>query len=184
MTLDQNNRSTLPALVVQGRVVFPGVATPVPTGSARSKLAELVGQDRAQVILVMAKPGSTAATLDDFYPTALLGEVMQVTVTSGKQTALVRGLERRRLVGLTQVTPFLMAEVEPVISLATWAEAPEIRDCPAISDHAVATAMAIHANPKIADPILRRVAADLTICIPLGRYAAALPRTCLYHALC
>jgi hypothetical protein len=61
------------------------------------------------------------------------------------------------------------ADVEPVISSAAWAAAPRPTDGPAIKDQAMAAATAIQADPRITEPILRRVAAVLTISDPLGR---------------
>jgi ATP-dependent Lon protease len=127
MDFNKTAVQTLPVLPLRNLVLFPGVVLPVDVGRAGSlKLVEdVVKRQPSHVMIATQKdPQIEDPTPDDLHAIGVEAEVLKVVkLSETRVTVVIRGLERRRLGVFSQVVPYLMADVHPV--LETNAESPE-----------------------------------------------------------
>lgn len=119
----------LPVLPLPEAVVFPRVRQPLlfGRGSALRLLESL--QPESLVVLVAQRSAEVASpSLADLFPVGTLARVLHVSHIEEDDeslTVLVEGLQRVRLVSVTQREPFLKALVEPVDEHEPPADDPE-----------------------------------------------------------
>jgi ATP-dependent Lon protease len=109
----------VPVLPLRNLVLFPGVVMPIDVGRAGSlKLVEdVIKRQPARLLVATQKdPSVEEPSPDDLHAIGVLAEVLKVVrVSESRVTLVVRGVERRRLGVFSQVTPYLAADVHPVV---------------------------------------------------------------------
>jgi len=111
----------LPVLPVRDVVVYPGVTVPLTVGRRRSVAAlEAAGHNGFLLVIAQRDPATEEPGLEDLYETASIVRVMRIVDArrEGKQ-ALVVGVARARVQGLTSVEPAMRVRFEPIVEVAT-----------------------------------------------------------------
>jgi ATP-dependent Lon protease len=120
-TTQEPGVSTLPVLPLRNLVLFPGVVLPVDVGRPGSlKLVEdVVRHQPARLLIATQKdPQVEEPRPEDLYEIGVEAEVLKVVkLSEGRVTVVIRGLERRRVGAFAHVTPYLAADVHPVIEV-------------------------------------------------------------------
>jgi ATP-dependent Lon protease len=122
MTTSENK--TLPLLSLRNLVLFPGAVMPVEIGRASSlKLVESLPGKGARLLVGTQKDADIEEPKGaDLYGICVEGEIVRIVkAAESRITAVLRGVERRRITGFVQENPFLLASYEP---------APELRKDP------------------------------------------------------
>lgn len=107
--------SELPILPIRDNVYFPQMLAPVLVGRERSlKATETALETHKQMLMIAQRDISVEEPeQQDLYSVGIVAEVVQVLqVPDGTLRVVFRGLERARLVQITQTEPFLMARIE------------------------------------------------------------------------
>src|SRR5262245_24457677 len=118
MTTD--NPRTLPLLSLRNLVLFPGAVMPVEIGRQSSlRLIEALGGKGARVLVGTQKDADIEEPAGaDLYTICVEGEVVRIVkAAENRVTAVLRGVERRRVVGFTQEKPYLLASYEPLVEI-------------------------------------------------------------------
>src|SRR3954453_21010327 len=118
--MSTENAKTLPLLSLRNLVLFPGAVMPVEIGRASSlRLIEALGGKGARVLVGTQKDADIEEPAGaDLYTICVEGEVVRVVKAAERRvTAVLRGIERRRVTGFTQEKPFLLATYEPLTEL-------------------------------------------------------------------
>jgi ATP-dependent Lon protease len=108
---------TLPLLSLRNLVLFPGAVMPVEIGRASSlKLIESLPGKGAHLLVGTQKDADIEEPSGaDLYGVCVEGEVVRVVkAAESRVTAVLRGIERRRITGFPQEKPFLLATFEPL----------------------------------------------------------------------
>ena len=111
---------TLPLLSLRNLVLFPGAVMPVEIGRASSlKLIESLSGKGARLLVGTQKDADVEEPSGaDIYGICVEGEVVRVVkAAESRVTAVLRGVERRRIKGYSQEKPFLVANYEPVAEI-------------------------------------------------------------------
>ena len=111
---------TLPLLSLRNLVLFPGAVMPVEIGRASSlKLIESLSGKGAHLLVGTQKDADVEEPSGaDLYGVCVEGEVVRVVkAAESRVTAVLRGIERRRITGFTQEKPFLLASYEPLVEI-------------------------------------------------------------------
>ncbi len=111
---------TLPLLSLRNLVLFPGAVMPVEIGRASSlKLIESLSGKGAHLLVGTQKDADIEEPSGaDLYGVCVEGEVVRVVkAAESRVTAVLRGIERRRITGFTQEKPFLVAAYEPLVEI-------------------------------------------------------------------
>ncbi len=111
---------TLPLLSLRNLVLFPGAVMPVEIGRASSlKLIESLSGKGAHLLVGTQKDADIEEPSGaDLYGVCVEGEVVRVVkAAESRVTAVLRGIERRRITGFTQEKPFLVASYEPLVEI-------------------------------------------------------------------
>ena len=107
------NSKTLPLLSLRNLVLFPGAVMPVEIGRPSSlRLIEALGGKGARVLVGTQKDADIEepASRADLYTICVEGEVVRIVkAAENRVTAVLRGLERRRVMGFVQEKPYLVA---------------------------------------------------------------------------
>ena len=113
--MSTENAKTLPLLSLRNLVLFPGAVMPVEIGRASSlRLIEALGGKGARVLVGTQKDADIEEPAGaDLYTICVEGEVVRIVkAAENRVTAVLRGVERRRVVGFTQEKPYLVASYE------------------------------------------------------------------------
>lgn len=108
-------------LPVRNMVLFPGVVSPILIGRDSSKTLVQKAEKKGQIIGVISQrdPDVEVPLQDDLYEYGVFAKVMKLlTLPNGNITTIVQALGRMRLLKVTQQTPYIEAEVEPVADIA------------------------------------------------------------------
>jgi ATP-dependent Lon protease len=119
MTTPENPK-TLPLLSLRNLVLFPGAVMPVEIGRPSSlRLIEALGGKGAHVLVGTQKDADIEEPAGaDLYTICVEGEVVRIVkAAENRVTAVLRGLERRRVVGFVQEKPYLTASFEPLTEI-------------------------------------------------------------------
>jgi ATP-dependent Lon protease len=111
---------TLPLLSLRNLVLFPGAVMPVEIGRASSlKLIESLSGKGAHLLVGTQKDADIEEPSGaDLYGVCVEGEVVRVVkAAESRVTAVLRGIERRRITGFQQEKPFLVAAYEPLVEI-------------------------------------------------------------------
>jgi ATP-dependent Lon protease len=111
---------TLPLLSLRNLVLFPGAVMPVEIGRASSlKLIESLSGKGAHLLVGTQKDADIEEPSGaDLYGVCVEGEVVRVVkAAESRVTAVLRGIERRRITGFNQEKPFLLAAYEPLVEI-------------------------------------------------------------------
>ncbi|MDZ4695185.1 MAG: endopeptidase La [Deltaproteobacteria bacterium] len=106
---------TLPLLSLRNLVLFPGAVMPVEIGRSSSlKLIESLPGKGARLLVGTQKDADVEEPAGtDLYNICVEGEVVRVVKASeNRVTAVLRGVERRRIKGFVQEKPFMIAQYE------------------------------------------------------------------------
>jgi len=117
MTTPDNSKA-LPLLSLRNLVLFPGAVMPVEIGRPSSlRLIEALGGKGAHVLVGTQKDADVEEPAgNDLYTVCVEGEVVRIVkAAENRVTAVLRGLERRRVNGFVQEKPYLVASYEPLI---------------------------------------------------------------------
>jgi ATP-dependent Lon protease len=109
---------TLPLLSLRNLVLFPGAVMPVEIGRASSlKLIESLPGKGAHLLVGTQKDADVEEPSGaDLYGVCVEGEVVRVVkAAESRVTAVLRGIERRRITGFVQEKPFLVATYESLV---------------------------------------------------------------------
>jgi ATP-dependent Lon protease len=112
------NSKTLPLLSLRNLVLFPGAVMPVEIGRPSSlRLIEALGGKGAHVLVGTQKDADVEEPAgSDLYTVCVEGEVVRIVkAAENRVTAVLRGLERRRVTGFVQERPYLVASYEPLV---------------------------------------------------------------------
>ena len=108
---------TLPLLSLRNLVLFPGAVMPVEIGRPSSlRLIDSLGGKGAHLLVGTQKDADVEEPAgSDLYSVCVEGEVVRIVkAAENRVTAVLRGVERRRVVGFSQEKPFLLAQFEPL----------------------------------------------------------------------
>jgi ATP-dependent Lon protease len=111
---------TLPLLSLRNLVLFPGAVMPVEIGRASSlRLIESLSGKGAHLLVGTQKDADIEEPAGaDLYGVCVEGEVVRIVkAAESRVTAVLRGIERRRITGFPQEKPFLVASYEPLNEL-------------------------------------------------------------------
>jgi ATP-dependent Lon protease len=111
---------TLPLLSLRNLVLFPGAVMPVEIGRASSlKLIESLSGKGAHLLVGTQKDADIEEPSGaDLYGVCVEGEVVRVVkAAESRVTAVLRGIERRRITGFNQEKPYLVAAYEPLVEI-------------------------------------------------------------------
>ena len=117
MTTPDNSKA-LPLLSLRNLVLFPGAVMPVEIGRPSSlRLIEALGGKGAHVLVGTQKDADVEEPAgNDLYTVCVEGEVVRIVkAAENRVTAVLRGLERRRVTGFVQEKPYLVASYEPLV---------------------------------------------------------------------
>ena len=117
MTTPDNSKA-LPLLSLRNLVLFPGAVMPVEIGRPSSlRLIEALGGKGAHVLVGTQKDADVEEPAgNDLYTVCVEGEVVRIVkAAENRVTAVLRGLERRRVNGFVQEKPYLVASYEPLV---------------------------------------------------------------------
>ena len=106
---------TLPLLSLRNLVLFPGAVMPVEIGRPSSlRLIDALGGKGAHVLVGTQKDADIEEPAGaDLYTICVEGEIVRIVkAAENRVTAVLRGLERRRVVGFVQERPYLTASFE------------------------------------------------------------------------
>ncbi len=109
------NLKTLPLLSLRNLVLFPGAVMPVEIGRLSSlKLIESLPGKGAHLLVGTQKDADVEEPAGtDLYAVCVEGEVVRIVkAAENRVTAVLRGLERRRVTGFVQEKPFLLASYQ------------------------------------------------------------------------
>ena len=118
--MSTENQKTLPLLSLRNLVLFPGAVMPVEIGRASSlRLIEALGGKGARVLVGTQKDADIEEPAGaDLYTICVEGEVVRIVkAAENRVTAVLRGIERRRVAGFTQEKPYLVATYEPLVEI-------------------------------------------------------------------
>jgi len=116
MTIPETPK-TLPLLSLRNLVLFPGAVMPVEIGRLSSlKLIESLPGKGAHLLVGTQKDADVEEPAGaDLYGICVEGEVVRIVkAAENRVTAVLRGIERRRINGFVQEKPFLVATYEPL----------------------------------------------------------------------
>jgi ATP-dependent Lon protease len=119
MTTSDNSKA-LPLLSLRNLVLFPGAVMPVEIGRPSSlRLIEALGGKGAHVLVGTQKDADVEEPAgNDLYTVCVEGEVVRIVkAAENRVTAVLRGLERRRVTGFVQEKPYLVASFEPLVEV-------------------------------------------------------------------
>jgi len=114
------NPRTLPLLSLRNLVLFPGAVMPVEIGRPSSlRLIDALGGKGAHLLVGTQKDADIEEPAGaDLYTICVEGEVVRIVkAAENRVTAVLRGLERRRVVGFPQEKPYLLAQFDPLTEL-------------------------------------------------------------------
>src|SRR3954451_21548943 len=118
--MSTENAKTLPLLSLRNLVLFPGAVMPVEIGRASSlRLIEALGGKGARVLVGTQKDADIEEPAGaDLYTICVEGEVVRIVkAAENRVTAVLRGVERRRVTSFTQEKPYLVASYEPLVEI-------------------------------------------------------------------
>jgi ATP-dependent Lon protease len=118
--MSTDNTKTLPLLSLRNLVLFPGAVMPVEIGRASSlRLIEALGGKGARVLVGTQKDADIEEPAGaDLYTICVEGEVVRIVkAAENRVTAVLRGMERRRVIGFAQEKPYLVASYENLVEL-------------------------------------------------------------------
>lgn len=107
----------LPLLPIRDNVYFPQMLAPVLVGREKSLRAAETALEEHKLMFMVAQMevGVEEPSEGDLYPVGIVAEIIQVLqVPDGTLRVVFRGLERARLIGISQTDPFLRARIEPM----------------------------------------------------------------------
>lgn len=111
---------TLPMMPLRGTLIFPHMITHLDVGRDRSinAISEAMEHDRNLLFLAMQKdPQIDEPSLDDIYDVGSVVLIRQLLkLPGGTVRLLVEGLYRAKIVGCLQEDPYLLAEINPLLS--------------------------------------------------------------------
>jgi len=114
------NPRTLPLLSLRNLVLFPGAVMPVEIGRPSSlRLIDAMGGKGAHLLVGTQKDADIEKPAGaDLYTICVEGEVVRIVkAAENRVTAVLRGLERRRVVGFPQEKPYLLAQFDPLTEI-------------------------------------------------------------------
>jgi ATP-dependent Lon protease len=128
----------IPVLPVRDTVLFPHAVLPLTVGRESSiQLIESLGEERTIVVTAQLDPRLDAPKPADLHTVGTLATVHKVVrMPNQSRFVFTEGVERVRLVRLSQTEPFMIAEVE-TLEDAEPAASPELRSAGAQRDRAV-----------------------------------------------
>jgi ATP-dependent Lon protease len=115
--MSTENPKALPLLSLRNLVLFPGAVMPVEIGRPSSlRLIESLPGKGAHLLVGTQKDADIEEPAGkDLYGICVEGEVVRVVkAAESRITAVLRGIERRRVTGFVQEKPFLVASYEPL----------------------------------------------------------------------
>ncbi len=119
-TSGTENPKSLPLLSLRNLVLFPGAVMPVEIGRPSSlRLIESLGGKGAHLLVGTQKDADVEEPAGaDLYTVCVEGEIVRVVkAAENRVTAVLRGLERRRVVGFVQEKPYLVASFDPLTEI-------------------------------------------------------------------
>ncbi len=111
---------SLPLLSLRNLVLFPGAVMPVEIGRLSSlRLIESLPGKGVHLLVGTQKDADVEEPAgSDLYGICVEGEVVRIVkAAENRVTAVLRGIERRRVTGFTQEKPFLVASYEPLVEI-------------------------------------------------------------------
>ena len=123
---DINTPGNVSILPVRSMVLFPGVVSPILIGRESSKVVIQKAEKKDELLGVICQrdPDVNLPLQDDLYKTGVYVKIMKLlSLPNGNITAIVQCHSRLQLNQLTQTTPYLVGDVEPLTDID-----PEKRD--------------------------------------------------------
>ena len=123
---DINTPGNVSILPVRSMVLFPGVVSPILIGRESSKVVIQKAEKKDELLGVICQrdPDVNLPLQDDLYKTGVYVKIMKMlSLPNGNITAIVQCHSRLQLNQLTQTTPYLVGDVEPLTDID-----PEKRD--------------------------------------------------------
>jgi ATP-dependent Lon protease len=111
---------SLPLLSLRNLVLFPGAVMPVEIGRLSSlRLIESLPGKGVHLLVGTQKDADVEEPAGaDLYGICVEGEVVRIVkAAENRVTAVLRGIERRRVTGFVQEKPFLVASYEPLVEI-------------------------------------------------------------------
>ena len=107
----------VPILAVRNLVLFPGVVSPILIGRDTSMTLIRKAEKSNMLIAVVCQrdPEVESPIRSDLHDVGVFAKVLKtLTLPNGNITAIIQGLGRMRLIGLTKYKPFLIGHVLPI----------------------------------------------------------------------
>ncbi|MFA6250224.1 MAG: endopeptidase La [Candidatus Shapirobacteria bacterium] len=117
-------RKVLPLIPLRNVVIFPSVETSLFFGRKESVNSLMHAYDNTNKLVIITgqqNPSVDKPSLADIYTVGVLSRIEHILQTDGNIHAIVRGISRVNIVGMSQTDPFIMVEFVdlPVISEST-----------------------------------------------------------------
>ncbi len=103
----------LPILAVRNLVLFPGVVSPILIGreSSMALIRKAEKKNLAIGVVTQRDPDVEHPIRSDLFEVGVYAKVLKtITLPNGNITAIIQGLSRMKLLGLTKYSPFLMGQ--------------------------------------------------------------------------
>ncbi|HXE73965.1 MAG TPA: endopeptidase La, partial [Candidatus Nitrosotenuis sp.] len=114
--MSTETRLHLPILAIRQSVLFPGMVMPMSAGRLRSVAgveAALASEDKVLAIFTQKDPSVEEPGLEDLYPVGVRALIRRLSKSTTGYDLVVQGLDRVRLLSLSQTDPYLLGELEP-----------------------------------------------------------------------
>ena len=124
--IDFETPDEVPILPVRNLVLFPGVVSPILIGRESSMTLVKRAEHKKLIIGIVCQrdPEVEHPGYEDLYEYGVFAKVVkQLNLPNGSVTAIIQGLGRLRLKGITGVRPYLTGQVE-----SAWEDLPDSRD--------------------------------------------------------
>src|ERR1700690_1647967 len=111
---------SLPLLSLRNLVLFPGAVMPVEIGRLSSlRLIESLPGKGVHLLVGTQKDADVEEPAgSDLYTICVEGEVVRIVkAAENRVSAVLRGLERRRVIGFPQEKPYLLAQFDPLVEV-------------------------------------------------------------------
>ncbi|MGA3262616.1 MAG: endopeptidase La [Terracidiphilus sp.] len=149
----------IPVLPVRDTVLFPHAVLPLTVGRESSiQLIESLGEERAIVVTAQLDPRLDSPKPADLHAVGTLATVHKVVrMPNQSRFVFTEGVERVRLVGYSQIEPFMVAEVE-ALEEAEAASTPGIE---ALARNVIGQFQQIVSESQTLSDELRTIAANI-----------------------
>lgn len=117
---DDSLPDVLPVLALKNTVLFPGIIIPITVGRDKSIKAinKAYAENRKIAVLSQTNSQIEDPQIDDLYPIGTVAQVIKLLkMPDGTATAILRGVQRFRLIEMLSMDPYLEGKVQILVDI-------------------------------------------------------------------